>query len=350
MWFSKNESSSSSDLTGKHRDWRDRASFSLLQKFFKKRKIEGRILGMLDSGEGFQGSIWSASNQTDVWNRTVGSKDHQWFWPEKDSYDAAILRLPQSKRELEMCVHIAFSSLRAECPLWVYGSNDEGIKSSEKVLWPLAKTVTTVAYGGRCRVLQAMAPSEFSYKDELSDWKNVTRIDLPGFKRDWVSYPGVFADGKLDSGTEVLIKALPSIPEDNRVLDFACGTGLVGGVVDLQLKPGSVDFLDIDLIALVAVQQNIPGARVIPSDGFSRLEEERYDMIVSNPPYHRGKTWSEDFIMAMVAGAAAHLNQDGTLVFVAQRRLQIERLISSHFRKIKILSDQDSYRVWSATL
>ena len=346
MWLSKNEFS----LTGKQRNWRDRASFSLLQKFFKKSEIEGRILGMLDSAEGLQGSIQSADNQTDLWNRTVGSNDGKWFWPEKDCYDAAILRLPRSKRELEMCSHIAFSSLHVGCSLWVYGSNDEGIRSSEKVLGPLAKTVTTVAYGGRCRVLQAVASTKSNYKGELSDWMNVTRIDLPSFNRDWISYPGVFADGRLDSGTEVLIKALPAIPDDSRVLDFACGTGLIGGAVQAQLKSGSVDFLDVDLIALAAVKQNISGARVIPSDGCGRLEDERYDLIVSNPPYHQGKIWSEDFIMGMVTGAVAHLNQDGTLIFVAQRRLQIERLISAHFREIKILSDQDSYRVWSAKL
>ena len=337
-------------MTNKYNNWRDQASVALLQKFFEERGIEGKILGMLTPREVLEGSDWLTNSQIDLWNRTVGSNGDKWFWPENDCYDAVILRLPRSKNELAMCSHVALSSLRPGCPLWVYGSNDEGIKSSESVLSPLSKSVSTVSYGSKCRIVEAKASGKLVYKGELSDWKYLTKIHLPGFERDWVSYPGVFAAGRVDPGTEVLIKSLPSIPENSMVLDFACGTGLIGGVVDLQVKSGCVEFLDVDLIALEAVRQNIPGARVIPSDGFSKLGDKRYDMIVSNPPYHRGKAWSEDFVKGMLAGASAHLNQNGTLIFVVQRRLQIEGLISTYFRKMKVLSDQDSYRVWSAEL
>ena len=84
-----------------------------------------------------------------------------------------------------------------------------------------------------------------------------------------------------------------------------------------------IDFLDIDVLALEAVKKNIPEATIIASDGYRALGDRRYDLIVSNPPYHKGKDWSEDVIKIMIEGGTQHLNLGGKLIFVAQRRLKV---------------------------
>ncbi|MBH16020.1 MAG: hypothetical protein CME30_01895 [Gemmatimonadetes bacterium] len=337
-------------MIGGYGNWRDHASIALLRKFLTTREIEGRILCVLSSTAILEGVLPSPPEQIYGWARTAGDGSKPWLWPQKDHYDAAILRLPKAKRDLEMCSHLAFSSLQAGCPLWVYGANDEGIRSAEKSLSLLTESVTTAAYGGRCRVLEAITSSGANFKGELSDWESWIKVDLPSLKRDWVSYPGVFADGRVDAGTEVLINALPKIPKNSKALDFGCGSGLVGGAISLKEKSVRVDFLDVDLLALEAVKKNIPGAKVIASDGYSKLDGSQYDLIVSNPPYHQGKSWSEDFIRAMVVNGVSHLNADGKLVFVVQRRLQLEGLLSSCFNTVEVLADRGVYRVWSATL
>ena len=333
------------------RYWRDQASATLLEKFLEESNIEGHtILELLTSPESSDSFPYGSPKKVDRWSRATRSNQEVRHWPEKNQYDVVTLRLPKSKKELEMFSHLAFSRLNAGGPLWIYGANDEGIKSAENILRPLADSVTTVAYGSKCRVLEAKALQKFNYRGELADWETLTSIHLAGKKRDWVSYPGVFAQGCVDKGTQVLIDSLPSIPASTKVLDFGCGSGLVGGEIGLQDKLVLIDFLDIDVLALEAVKKNIPEATIIASDGYRALGDRRYDLIVSNPPYHKGKDWSEDVIKIMIEGGTQHLNLGGKLIFVVQRRLKMEGLLSAHFETVEVLADSDIYRVWCANL
>ena len=65
-----------------------------------------------------------------------------------------------------------------------------------------------------------------------------------------------------------------------------------------------IDFLDIDVLALEAVKKNIPEAAIIASDAYRALGDQRYDLIVRNTPYHKGKDWSEDVVKVMIEGSA----------------------------------------------
>ena len=50
-------------------------------------------------------------------------------------------------------------------------------------------------------------------------------------RRRWLSYPGLFARGGLDVMTERLLGALPPSAKHARVLDFACGSGVIGAAL-----------------------------------------------------------------------------------------------------------------------
>jgi 16S rRNA (guanine1207-N2)-methyltransferase len=131
-----------------------------------------------------------------------------------------------------------------------------------------------------------------------------------------------------------------------RVLDFACGSGVIGAFLSALEPTARLDFLDVDALALVAVSENVPGARLILSDGFDALEHERYALIVSNPPYHEGKEQTGYVIERLVRGAPDHLESDGSLVLVTQRRLRLATLLESTFGTVDVLLDAGPYRVW----
>jgi ribosomal protein L3 glutamine methyltransferase len=76
-----------------------------------------------------------------------------------------------------------------------------------------------------------------------------------------------------------------------RVLDLCTGSGCIG-IASLQTLPNAtVDLVDISAEALAVAQSNIERydlqdvARAVKSDLFNALQGERYDLIVSNPPY-----------------------------------------------------------------
>ena len=107
-----------------------------------------------------------------------------------------------------------------------------------------------------------------------------------------------------------------------------------------------VDFLDVDMVALKAAWENVAGARLIPSDGFDALADERYDLIVSNPPYHEGKAQTGRVVERLVRGAPDHLANGGSLVLVTQRRLPLAALLESTFKTVEVLLDSGPHRVW----
>lgn len=125
-----------------------------------------------------------------------------------------------------------------------------------------------------------------------------------------------------------------------RVLDLCTGSGCIG-IASLQALPNaSVDLVDISPQALEVAKRNIARydleteARAIESDLFSALAGERYDLIVSNPPYvdqiemdalpeefkaepALGLAAGEDgldLVRKILAQAADHLTEEGVLI------------------------------------
>ena len=247
-----------------------------------------------------------------------------------------------------MAVHAAASVLEVGAPLWVYGANDEGAGSAGRIIEPLMGPARTVGSGGRSRVLEAVRPVDApSPRGTLAEWRRSTSLEFPGGPREWISYPGIFSHGRLDAGTRALLEVMGRLPAaGRRVLDFACGSGVIGAFLSALEPTARLDFLDVDALALVAVSENVPGARLILSDGFDALEHERYALIVSNPPYHEGKEQTGYVIERLVRGAPDHLESDGSLVLVTQRRLRLATLMESTFGTVDVLLDAGPHRVW----
>ena len=75
------------------------------------------------------------------------------------------------------------------------------------------------------------------------------------------------------------------------ILDLCCGSGCIGIACAFAFPDALVDMADISPPALDVAQRNIERhelegrVRALRSDVFDDLDGERYDLIVSNPPY-----------------------------------------------------------------
>ncbi|MEP1471555.1 MAG: 50S ribosomal protein L3 N(5)-glutamine methyltransferase [Halieaceae bacterium] len=76
-----------------------------------------------------------------------------------------------------------------------------------------------------------------------------------------------------------------------RILDLCCGGGCIGLAAAYYHPDISVDLVDLDPDALALASENIGRyelqgrVRAVQSDLFTALAQERYDVILSNPPY-----------------------------------------------------------------
>ncbi|HJU99058.1 MAG TPA: peptide chain release factor N(5)-glutamine methyltransferase [Burkholderiaceae bacterium] len=139
--------------------------------------------------------------------------------------------------------------------------------------------------------------------------------------------------------TELLVElALERLPPQGSVLDMGTGSGAIAVALAHSRPDAAVTALDVSADALAVARRNASanGARVtfLQSDWYGALAQQRYDLIVSNPPYiasgdrHLGEgdlrfepagalTDHADGLSALrtiVAGAARHLAPQGWLL------------------------------------
>ena len=339
-------------------DWRDRAAAELMSGVLRRAGTLGDVLVMLENLPVVATAVDEAGGRARSWHRFARAGRSASAWPPSGPFDAATLRLPRAKDELDMAVHAAASVLEVGAHLWVYGANDEGAGSAGRVIETLMGTARTVGSGGRCRVLEVVRkPDRPSPRGTLDAWRRSMSLEIPGSlefpgaPREWISYPGIFADGGLDAGTCALLESIVTLQRTlqlagRRVLDFGCGSGVIGAFISALEPTARVDLLDADAVALAAAGENVPGARLIPSDGFDALSLERYDLIVSNPPYHEGKAQSARVVEGLVRGASDHLEFGGSLILVTQRRFPLAALMKSTFETVETVLDAGPHRVW----
>src|SRR5262249_43161203 len=139
-----------------------------------------------------------------------------------------------------------------------------------------------------------------------------------------VTYPGVFASGRLDEGTRFLLETMPAV--GGQVLDYACGSGPIAEV--LTRRHGDVRFTlaDIDAVSLVAARETVPGAPVYQSARLRDRPEAKFDAIVSNPPIHSGVEQSFAVLRDFLAAAPEYLATGGEVFIVVQRTVPVAKL------------------------
>ena len=269
----------------------DAAADALIGRSLDAVDLSGRILLANPSG-GLPAMLAARGVACELWQRRLQAGGSAQAWPPAGPFDLAIMRLAKAKDEQEMAAHAVLSVLGPEALLLLYGGNDEGIRSAAAVLEGLcgSGTIATIAQRGHGRVLAARRPRQLAQlRQDLGQWRRVTPLNIAGRIRPWVTYPGLFAAGRIDEGTALLLDVLPPLSAGARIADFGCGSGVIGAAL-AQLPGIDLDMIDHDSLALLAARENVPAGRALLASSLSQAGGALYDAILSNPPLHAGMT------------------------------------------------------------
>ena len=186
-------------------------------------------------------------------------------------------------------------------------------------------------------------------KCKLKDWRTKTSITfdsslLPSADRDartttWYTYPGLFAGGTIDIMTSYLLNTIQEKLKKKdtfkKVLDFCSGSGAIAYAYKNLIAKNNVDdiqisLLDADSVALEAAKKNVDDAKnYYLSDGWKNIDEdEKFDLIISNPPVHIGNQNCFNIMYDLIKGSANHLQNNGELWVVCQSYIPLTSLIS----------------------
>ena len=275
------------------------------------------------------------------WHRFALGGQPATAWPGPGTHDRVVLRLPKARKALEMVLHACAARLSPDGELWIAGGNDEGAKSLAKPLRAVFGSVDAVGARRHCRVWRAAEPMA-SCRGELDDWAE--RVEVGALS--WWSWPGLFAHGRLDVGTAVLLDHLPALPEGASVLDFGCGAGVIGLALGAR-GPITWTGVDVDALAVEASRRNVPDARLWCSDGVP-AELGSFDLVVSNPPLHTGVKRDDRPLRGFLARLPSLVRRDGAALLVTQGGVQLGPSLEEGFRAVEVVATRAGFRVWRA--
>jgi 16S rRNA (guanine1207-N2)-methyltransferase len=287
--------------------------------------------------DGFSGSRWS---------RYAGNGCDASSWPAtRELHSAGLLKLNKARDANLYALEALNSCLVPDAPIVLFGANDEGIKSVRQLGAVDFSVVDSLGHG---RLLRGVRKPGACGRPE--DFLKHCEVLLPvaGARR-WASYPGCFAQGGVDPGTLLLLQSLDCVGAvPDRVLDFACGTGVIAADVLDRWPRADVEGCDYDAVAIAAARVNVPRGRFVVGDGLSCVSSGAFDLVVSNPPFHDGKVRSHRVWMNFVAEVRERLRPNGELRLVVQREVPVEGPLRDAFSKVERVIATPRFGVWSA--
>jgi 16S rRNA (guanine1207-N2)-methyltransferase len=265
-----------------------------------------------------------------------------------------VIVLPDPQRDLAVSdLARAYDHLADGGVLMAAQHNDAGAKKTEQHLKEAAGAVETLSKH-HSRVFWTIKEAGKPWREDvLETWRQrgAMRRVMEG---KWWSQPGLFSWDRIDVGSALLVKHLPK-DLSGHAADLGSGWGFLSSYL-LRECPEilSIDLYDADGDSFEPIRRNLG---IIPTrvktrplwrDVTAGIETARYDVIVTNPPFHDGKTTDPTIGLRFLAAAAAGLKPEGQLWLVANRQLPYENFLREAFAEWQTIVEQDGFKVMHA--
>jgi 16S rRNA (guanine1207-N2)-methyltransferase len=272
-------------------------------------------------------------------------------------FNTVFIQIPKGRQLARRWLVQAYNALVLGGNLYLAGPNHAGIQSVIKDAQELFGLGRNLAYKKGNRIAQFMK----GFGDvPITDW-----VQAPGVApHTWVEFsipfsnhtiqirslPGVFSFDHLDAGTEMLLSVIHT-PRGAHVIDIGCGYGIIGLFAAHQ-GAGLVDLVDNNLLAVAACRETlclnrITNAKVFAGDLLNPVISNKYDLILSNPPFHTGHKVDYQIAQAMIRQSYQALNPGGQMLIVTNRFIRYDHLIQEIFGNHSILAESGKFHVLS---
>ncbi|CBA27754.1 16S rRNA (guanine(1207)-N(2))-methyltransferase RsmC [Cronobacter turicensis] len=259
--------------------------------------------------------------------------------------DTLIYYWPKNKPEAQFQLMNLLSLLPVGTDIFVVGENRSGVRSAEAMLeayCPLNK----IDSARRCGLYHGRLEKQPEFNAD--GWWGEYQVDELTIK----TLPGVFSRDGLDVGSDLLLSTL-SPHTKGKVLDVGCGTGVLAAVLASHSPKVRLTLCDVSAPAVEASRATLAAngfeGEVIASNVFSEIKG-RFDMIISNPPFHDGMETSFEAAQTLIRSAVRHLNIGGELRIVANAFLPYPNVLDETFGNHEVLAQTGRFKVYRAVM
>lgn len=257
-----------------------------------------------------------------------------------------------NKKVLKSLILQSATKLKPTGKLFLAGNKKEGIISLAKFCQKLFKKSEIIQIKKGSRLILFQDFNHAKIKQEREN-KNIQKINIQGINLKLSTALGVFANGKVDPGTKLLLENIPTQNGDN-ILDLGCGGGIIGIFVSLANPKRKIYLVDNNISAIHLTQKNlklnkIKNATVLPGNCLEAVNNISFDTILTNPPFHSSRTKNIDITKEFIIDSYNRLKKKGKFYLVANIFLPYEPIIKNTFGNCQKIVTNNSYKVLSAT-
>lgn len=264
-------------------------------------------------------------------------------------HDLVVINFPKSKDELAFTLAMIAPYLLAEAKIILVGEKKGGVQSSPKLMQHFLSTCQKVDAARHCLVFAGLVKEEQLNKAfNIEDWFKHYQLKIDNIELTIASLPGVFSQKKLDIGTALLLDNLPNVMQ-GKVLDFGCGAGVISCFIGKKHPDTQLSLLDVSALAITSAKKTLElnslSCNVFASNSLSKVTE-KYQHIVSNPPFHQGTKTNYQATESFLKGIKSHVNRNGSLTIVANSFLQYLPIMQQHIGKTKTLINKQGFSIY----
>ncbi|ECD0364997.1 16S rRNA (guanine(1207)-N(2))-methyltransferase RsmC [Salmonella enterica] len=259
--------------------------------------------------------------------------------------DTLIYYWPKNKPEAQFQLMNILSLMPVGSDVFVVGENRSGVRSAEPMLADYAP-LNKVDSARRCGLYHGRLEKQPQFS--LESWWAEYNIDGLTIK----TLPGVFSRDGLDVGSQLLLSTLTPHTK-GKVLDVGCGAGVLSAALASHSPKVRLTLCDVSAPAVEASRATLAAngleGEVFASNIFSEVKG-RFDMIISNPPFHDGMQTSLDAAQTLIRGAVRHLNSGGELRIVANAFLPYPKILDETFGFHEVIAQTGRFKVYRTVM
>jgi 16S rRNA (guanine1207-N2)-methyltransferase len=262
-------------------------------------------------------------------------------------HDLVILFFPKSKAEFSFTLTMINHALAPNAKILIVGENNGGVKSAIKLGQPFLNFCEKVDSARHCSLFLG----EFNNKDIsfcIDDWFKNYQLSLNDITLTIASLPGVFSQNELDLGTKLLLNHLPP-KMSGKVLDFGCGAGVISAYIGKKYSLTQLSLLDINALALKSAEKTLKinnlSGHIFASDSLGNITE-KYQHVVSNPPFHQGLKTYYASTETFLSGIKNYIFKSGDITIVANNFLRYQPIMMEKIGKTSTIANKNGFCVY----
>lgn len=171
-------------------------------------------------------------------------------------------------------------------------------------------------------------------------------IDFQNFT--YQQYFGVFSAKNIDYASQFFIPFLTIKEENLKVLDLASGNGVLSRAIQIQNRNSEIHLMDDSLLAIESSRLNLNHENTFfhESDTMDVFEDNFFDLVISNPPFHFEHETNIEVAIRLFHGVRRCLKNDGKFKLVASRHLNFKTHLTKIFKAVNIIAENKKFVVY----